>query len=164
MTRLSFAAHGTPRPKQSGRWVGGRMRPIAAVHAPLRRWSHAVASAALEAMAAYPEEAARLYRAPVRLSLSFFMPTPRAERWGKLHTHAPDVDNLRKAVTDVLVKVGLLEDDKRVCAEGGMPKRWAQRGGVLVELAALDSATMAEPESDELGAKVLCRPAWLTGH
>lgn len=65
---------------------------------------------------------------PVFMELEIGMPVKDKRKWGRFHTGRPDGDNILKAVKDVIVDSGVLEDDsqivacnlvKRYCAEPG---------------------------------------------
>jgi Holliday junction resolvase RusA-like endonuclease len=60
---------------------------------------------------------------PVKVWLTFWMPRPKShllrgmirEGAPEYHCSKPDIDNLAKAVLDVLTKQGFYEDDSQVC-------------------------------------------------
>lgn len=73
---------------------------------------------------------------PLELSLTFFMPRPKAHfrKNGELkpnapewHVSKPDRDNLDKTVMDTLKRIGMFKDDSQVCS-GRIIKQYAGLG------------------------------------
>lgn len=106
---LRIFAHGHPRPQPRPRFVGGR---VVSTLSPLTRaWRETVSSAVKFGMRRTPA-----WPAGCALELVFVMPTRDKKRHGRPHLNRPDVDNLAKAVMDVLEQRGALpRGDADVC-------------------------------------------------
>lgn len=138
---LIITTLGTPRPKQSGRWVNGRMVGIAQANAKLKHWTQRLRAAITEEWPGHSgdhdvraiELARMIHGCPLRLDATFYIPVKDRKKWGKPHTANPDEDNLRKAVKDVLEKAGVLQNDSRIV--GGETWKWyAKEGGCTLKL------------------------------
>ena len=87
------------------------------------------------------------FTGPLHLTLSFFMPRPKAHyrsngevkpmapRW---HESKPDADNLAKAVMDALTQLGIWIDDSQVVGLD-IRKTYSERPGCLVFLSPASS-------------------------
>lgn len=143
MTQIEFFAEGIPkgqpRPKAFAR------NGHAAVYDPgtAEGWKDCIRSAARRHRPAQP------LQGPIRMSMQFFMPRPKAHyRTGKhagvlredaphWHIAKPDLDNLQKAVLDALKDIGMFADDAQWCVSGAITKTYASdRHGVMVEIQA----------------------------
>lgn len=135
MNTLVITTLGTPRPKQSARFVNGRAVGITQANAKLKHWTKRLKLAARAQLQEYnPRDLmAAIYSGAVRLDATFYMPVKDPKRWGQPHTAKPDEDNLRKAVKDVLESAGVLSNDSRI--HGGETwKFYAQEGGCTLKL------------------------------
>lgn len=142
---MSVVLHvtGTPRPKQSVRWVDGRAISVAATRKLLKLWT-----ATLKAEARRSALDRQLDGA-IRVDIDFYFGTPKAERWGQPHTHKPDKDNLEKAVLDALKGI-VFTDDSRV-ASGSTAKWWAERAGAVIVVSEAQKRQL-DYDDDDLGA------------
>lgn len=126
---LTLFAAGHPRPQPRPRFVGGR---VVSTLSPLARaWRETVASAVKSGMRRTPA-----WPCGCALELVFVMPTRDKKRHGRSHLIRPDVDNLAKAVMDVLEERGALpRGDADVCVLT-VAKVWGPSGkaGVHVKL------------------------------
>lgn len=154
MTGLTFAVHGTPRPKTRPRFVKGKV--VTTTKPKEKLWRLAVQRAALAAVL-YRGDHVPVFRGPVRVSMIFVFEPPKSarDRIGKPHTDVPDKDNLEKLVLDAMKKAGVFRDDSQV-AQGPVEKWWGERAGVTV---------LAEPIADRpaqaLSAEAAAAPDWL---
>lgn len=148
---LALRVRGTPRPKQSVRWVAGRPVAVTDANRLARAWAAAVRNAALGARL---ERGAGLV-GPVLVSVEFMFPTSRADRWGLVHLVRPDADNLAKLLGDELARSGLIADDSAI-AWGRIVKLWSAPvdagASVLIQPGAVASARANKTP-----------PAWLAG-
>ena len=138
---ISFFAEGIPkgqpRPKAFSR--GGH----AAVYDPgtAEGWKDCIRSAARQYRPDKP------LQGPIRMSMEFFMPRPKAHfRTGKhagelrpdapkWHIAKPDLDNLQKAVLDALKDIGMFADDAQWCVSGPVAKTYCtSRNGVSISI------------------------------
>jgi Holliday junction resolvase RusA-like endonuclease len=149
---IEFVAYGHPQPKGSmtrmpnGKMVGGRTsraKDLAVRRAHAHRiaaWPLIVASAARAVwggptewdgpfdLAGWPG-APRL-RGPLNVCARFYLkrPASKARRQEVFHTSSPDLDKLLRHVCDVLVRAGVIWDDRYVVCFNGSEKRWAAPG------------------------------------
>ena len=119
MNALTFRAYGVPKGQPRIKaYVRGRH---AGVYTPdtANAWKMEVRDAALRAI---PNGSATI-TGPVAVALTFWMPRPKSHlrKDGTVkpsapegHTQKPDVDNLAKAVLDVLTDLRAWEDDAQV--------------------------------------------------
>lgn len=136
---------GVPRPLPRPRFVPGRRRPVSIVDPKARAWA-----AAVEAQARRAPRHGWL-AGPVRVRCSFYMPTGKAERWGRPHTARPDADNLAKMALDCLERAGALpKGDARVSSLEA-EKLWARAGGAVIELRPWQPKSGAETETAPRG-------------
>lgn len=147
---LLITTLGTPRPKQSARFVNGRAVGIAKANVKLRHWTKRLRDEARDAyVIACRDEASRdlilkIMTGAIRLDAIFYMPIKDQKKWGKPHTAKPDEDNLRKAVKDVLEAAGVLQNDSRIV--GGETWKWyAKEGGCTLKL----TPHGLEPDQDD---------------
>ena len=126
MSAFSVRVHGIPKPQGSKRHVGNGIM-VESAGRPLKDWREAVRSTAVDALDGRPPTAL-----PVRLSVTFLMPRPKAHfRTGRLADQLrddapwwcagrPDVDKLLRAVGDALKSAGLYRDDAQVVSMAGI--------------------------------------------
>ena len=154
---INFFAPGDPKGQPRARAVMRGKR--AGVYDPgtADAWKHAVADAWRAYVA--PENAPqfRPYETAVRVTLQFFMRRPKGHfrNFARMnpalsnspplkasaplrHTQKPDVDNLAKAVLDVLTRLGAWTDDCLV-ASLIVSRNWAQSSpGCSIEIIEID--------------------------
>jgi Holliday junction resolvase RusA-like endonuclease len=140
---------GTPRPKQSARFVKGRVVSVERTNKLLKLWKASVRSQALR----YSRSGGACIDGAVRADIDFYFATPKRERWGQPHTHVPDKDNLEKAVLDALKDTGVFTDDKMV-AGGAVFKWWSEAAGAVIVLKPFQSHVDDShvDDGDDLGA------------
>lgn len=138
MSEITFTVSGTPKPQPRPRAY--RRGASARVYNPdtADGWKMLVG---IEAEKHAPEEP---LSGPLSVSICFDMPRPKShygtgrnagkikvsapENW---HTQRPDVDNLAKAVLDVMTEAGIWYDDDQI-SELSLTKEWEREGGVSV--------------------------------
>lgn len=129
MTELvTLTVFGHPRPKPRHRPGKGHGKPVSVTSKKAKTWK-----ASVERVARQVDRIPDWMAGAVRVDTWFYLPTPKADRWGQLHLVRPDKDNLEKMVLDCLERSGLLPNDCRVAA-GEARKLWAQRGGCVIEI------------------------------
>ena len=106
--QFTFLVNGRPRPKQSARFVKGRVRSVVKTNPKLAHWDAAIKEAALSAMAeAKSSDRWQPHtREPLFLIMDFRLPIKDPSRQGYPHTNKPDADNLAKQVMDALENIG----------------------------------------------------------
>ncbi len=112
MTKSVFV-YGKPiaQPRHLFSCISGRARPYLPKNAPVRTWKSAIAATVIEC---------KLYNkmidCPVKLSAAFYLPLPKSGKIKELtpHNSKPDLDNLVKALMDVLTTSKVWTDDKLV--------------------------------------------------
>lgn len=142
---IAFRVVGTPRPQGSKRYVGhskaGRAILIESSDQRVRDWRGAVVEAANEAMAGRER-----ITAPVVLRVRFEFARPKSH-YGKrgllpsapaLHTQAPDLSKLVRALEDALTDAGVWRDDSQVVGYLGLEKAWAEKAGAIVSIQVID--------------------------
>lgn len=142
---ITLQIPGTPRPKQSARFVRGRVIPVEATNKLLKLWGVSIAQACRRALDAGAEPIA----GAVCIDVQFFFPTPKAERWGKPHTQRPDKDNLEKGLYDFMKKNKILSGDDCTIAGGEQVKMWAKDAGTVVTIRPFGSPRTLEPDQDD---------------
>lgn len=147
-TTLCVTVRGTPRPKQSARFVGGRAIAVTDAVARTRAWARQVRRAAEGALTTL-RAAGTEWRAEgaVEVTLGFAIGTDDPARWGTWHTIPPDTDNLAKLMLDELGKAGVFANDASV-ARSVTEKRWAPKAGagcIVVVRAGLAQARQEGP-------------------
>lgn len=155
---LAVWVAGTPRPKQSGRMVGGKGGPArfvthATANKPAKVWRERVEREAREAAGTVAGMAAgRQARGPILVRLRFVFPTRDRTRWGTAHTARPDADNLAKLALDALKAAGWFGDDAQA-ARLEVAKVWGPEHakGMGAELARLGAAAEGAPEAGQDG-------------
>ena len=140
-TAILLNIPGTPRPQPRPRLCRGRV--VSTADANARRWQDEVRKGARVAFDAHGAMAG-----PLVVSMMFAMPTKDKARHGLPHTFVPDVDNLAKLALDVVVKAGLIPDDRAVSTIV-VRKTWAEVAGMVMTIAADDRQVRvpAEPEA-----------------
>lgn len=144
MTRLEFFAKGIPkgqpRPRAFARRFGDKWTARVYDAKTAEGWKSCVAEAAKPHVPAVP------LSGPLRLTLEFFMPRPKAhlrkngERkpgapdW---HTGKPDCDNLAKAVMDAMSILGFWQDDAQVVVLETSKSYAAEASGCDITLTSL---------------------------
>lgn len=76
---------------------------------------------------------------PVVTSIDFILKRPKALKGNPPHISKPDGDKLERAVWDGLTMSGVIEDDSRIIAWGGL-KRYAEPGeqpGAIITVSSL---------------------------
>jgi Holliday junction resolvase RusA-like endonuclease len=178
---LSMWVPGTPRPKQSGRFVRGRFVTAATANRGLRLHRERLEREARRAVehaggtaeiVAATRKGGALGAAGLHVAARFVFRTADATRWGTPHTSRPDADNLCKMLLDALAAGGWFSgwrDDDAAAARVEPVKVWGQHAGTGVELRAIRD--MRRPGLSEApGEAPLCFacddgiPEWLRGH
>lgn len=133
---LEFFIDGEPKAQQRPRLFrqGNFMR----AYSPKTNWYMIVYYACL----GMKNKTKTVFKTPVSLHLSFFLPIPKSlsekkKKALKWHVNKPDVDNLAKAVMDAINNAGLWEDDKLV-AELKVDKQYGQRIGAKILIMELE--------------------------
>jgi len=134
--QFTFLVNGRPRPKQSARFVKGRVRSVVKTNPKLAHWDAAIKEAALSAMAeAKSSDRWQPHtREPLFLIMDFRLPIKDPSRQGYPHTNKPDADNLAKQVMDALENIGCLKGGDQFVARLEVTKTWCAYGdeGVTV--------------------------------
>lgn len=139
---------GVARPKQSARFMNGRVIPVEATNRLLKLWGMSVAQACRRALDAGAEP----IPGAVSIDVQFFFPTNKAERWGKPHTQRPDIDNLTKGLYDYLKKNKILAGDDCTIAGGENLKMWAKDAGTVLTIRPFGSPrTLEADQEDDIG-------------
>jgi Holliday junction resolvase RusA-like endonuclease len=120
---------GTPRPKQSARFVNGRAVGVTRAKRLQKLWSQKVEQACRE----IADRPAWL-RGPLCVDRVFWFATDRAERHGRPHTFKPDGDNLEKMMLDCMQSAGLIGNDSSFAGGSGPWKLWGPTAGALIVL------------------------------
>ncbi len=143
---------GQPRPKATSigkhaRVYTPRRTSTGKTH-PIVTWRGAIKEAALPCRPETP------LTGPVSVDIELRFKRPKSHygtgrNAGKLkdsapdwHTNRPDVDNLTKAILDVLTECGYWRDDSQVCT-GGIRKRYVKQGelaGATVTISQVDDS------------------------
>ena len=113
-----------------------------------RRWQDEVLKGARIAFDAHGAMAG-----PLSVFMTFAMPTKDKDRHGLPHAFVPDVDNLAKLALDVVVKSGLIPDDRAVSTMV-VRKTWAEVAGMVMTI------TPDQREANE-PAEPTPHPRWL---
>jgi len=142
---ITLKVTGTPRPKQSTRFVKGRALPIAAINKHLKVWTAAVKAECKRALGGGAEPLA----GPLCVEYRFYFGTDKAERWGLPHTHKPDADNLQKAAGDAIKAGGVLACDDSYIAGVDAQKIWAKDAGMVVTIRPWGTAAAMVPDQDD---------------
>ncbi len=99
---------------------------------PIHKWKAAIAQTLLEGYANK-----KIEEDPVKLKAKFKMPIPECRKKTAFentpHIIKPDIDNLLKAVMDVLTQTGVFKDDD-IVYEINVSKVYSTEPGVYVEL------------------------------
>lgn len=132
---------GAPRPLPRPRFVPGRRKPVSIADPRARAWARAIEAAARSV------PRAEWMTGPCRVSCWFYMPTAKAERWGRPHTARPDADNLAKMALDCLERAGALPLGDAKVASLEAEKRWARAGGAVIEVRPWRAESGAEKET-----------------
>ena len=146
---------GTPRPKQSARWVNGRPVSVAKTQKHLKAWTQRIVTACR----AHLRAGGQPLSGAIAIRTDCFFASKDSKRHGQPHTNVPDKDNLEKAILDALQRGGILANDSAV-AGGPLWKWWAAKAGAVIELRpfnsqAVERASVARDSDDDLGAKEL---------
>lgn len=155
---LTLTMAGHPRPQPRARHIGKRV--VSTANPKAKAFRTALEARAREAVVniggahALNQAWAGL---ALRVDSLWTFPTPRRERWGQLHTHRPDRDNLEKILLDVLVKAGALGGDDSRVAAGEPVKVWGDRGSVAVTVRPM----VNKPELAAAKAGEPPAPGWL---
>lgn len=153
MTRIVVSVDGLPRAQPRGRHVPagkGKFRVAAVTDKGIKLYIAQVEKACRAAVARIGAD--QVPTGVVRTELTVFMPTQRAERWGRLHGNKPDKDNLEKLWLDCAKRAGLLPKDDGRVADGRAVKVWAQTGGAVFWLEPAGEVYQ-EDDEDDLGAE-----------
>lgn len=144
---------GTPRPKQSMRWVAGRAVSVAAARSHLKAWTGRLKAEANR----WRRAGGQPLEGALRCDIDFYFATKKRERWGQPHTFTPDKDNIEKAVLDAIKGIAF-KDDARV-SSGLVSKWWAETAGAVIVLKILGSNPESlESGNDDLGAQQMDAP------
>jgi Holliday junction resolvase RusA-like endonuclease len=167
----SLYVPGTPRPKQSGRFVRGRFVSQATADRGIRIYRERIERMAREALDAQGGPAAVAERvkaaggtAGLWLRVRWVFATEQRNRWGELHTSRPDTDNLLKLLMDALSKAGWFHgwrSDDAAVAKPDVVKVWGQSAGAGFELRAFVPSTTTKREAPSCGDEAGEAPAWL---
>lgn len=155
-----LVVRGTPRPQPRPRFAGGHV--VSTVDPGVRAWQAWVRAAAMEAMAGGGGIPAGVQC--LQVDVEFYLGTPKADRWGRVHWVRPDRDNLDKLVLDELTRVGFLGGDDCRAGIGTIAKWWcppASEGCIVTvydagELRGPANGIDSRPESET-------PPGWLFG-
>jgi Holliday junction resolvase RusA-like endonuclease len=105
-----------------------RLGKFGNVYSPKTDWYNSCLTEAMKHKPKKPLER------PICLCLFFYMPKPKgikkSQRW---HIKRPDYDNLAKAVTDAIVKSGILKDDN-IIAKSYIEKIYYEPFGCKIEI------------------------------
>jgi Holliday junction resolvase RusA-like endonuclease len=159
---LIITMKGHPAALPRARHRPGRRRPVSLI-GYARLYAGALEAHARAAVARVGAGAVRraFEGRPLVVTILWQFPTTRRERWGRLHTHTPDKDNLEKLVLDVLARAGALGGDDSRVASGLSEKRWARGGSVAIRVEAADEALPFVALG--AAAALAAPPAWLAG-
>jgi crossover junction endodeoxyribonuclease RusA len=105
---IEITVYGTPAPQGSKRFVGvkGGHGIMIESSKSVKPWREAVKWAAIES--------GRRVDGPVRVTMVFTMPRPKAARKRSHHATTPDLSKLIRSTEDSLTDAGVWEDDSRV--------------------------------------------------
>jgi len=140
--------YGTPRAQPRGRHGKGR---VVSTTGPAKLWKQAVEASARALTAKDWEALDGMRGKPIAVDHMFWFPTRKVERYGTLHTHKPDRDNLDKLMLDALAprrkgqklsevinielgRNGVIPGDDCVIADGRITKGWSANPGVVTTI------------------------------
>lgn len=149
--QIQIIVRGTPRPKQSGRWVGRRMVSVVKTNKLLKAWTQGVINAAREC-----DVEPWLSAGALVIDTFYVFKVKDPKRWGQPHITTPDRDNLDKAVFDALTHSGLIPDDKR-CSKGTSEKMYGAEAGCRITIRPVGFVPLRESEADDI-------PEWMRTH
>jgi len=141
MTTIVLNVEGIPRPQPRPRLCRGRV--VSTADANARRWQDLVRRAGMVAF-----EAHGAVEGPLVVCLGFYMPTKDKTRHGQPHTQVPDADNLAKLALDVIVKTGLIPDDRAVSMLV-VRKTWSKAAGMCMTIAPDRRINLPAPAEDD---------------
>ena len=120
--------NGTPRPKQSARFVNGRVVSVERTNKLLKAWKAGIVAAGRQWLREGNEAFGPV---PLVVEVDFYFATKKRERWGQPHMPRPDSDNLQKAMYDALKDAGVIRDDAQI-TDPKPRKRWAETAGAVI--------------------------------
>ena len=91
------------------------------------------------------------YTGAIRVIIKWLFPVRGKHRNGEWYTNKPDVDNLCKAMYDIMTRLGYWKDDSRIASQV-TEKFWAECPGIYVKIEELTDAELKEI-SDEVEKK-----------
>lgn len=127
--QIVLHVHGTPRPKQSARFVDGRAVGVTRTKRLQKLWAQQVVQAC-----AVIADRPNWLNGPLCADRVFWFGTDKTERYGQPHTHRPDGDNLEKMMFDCMQSAGLIGNDSHVAGGSGPWKLWAPKPGAMIVL------------------------------
>jgi len=140
--QIQIVVKGTPRPKQSGRWVGRRMVSVVKTNKLLKAWTQGVINAAREC-----DVASWLSEGALVIDTFYVFKHSKPTMWGQPHMATPDCDNLDKAVFDALKASGLIDDDKRI-TKGTTEKMYGAEAGARITIRPVGFVALRESSDD----------------
>lgn len=78
------------------------------------------------------------YTGPIRVITKWLFPLKGKHRDGEWYTNKPDVDNVCKALYDVMTKLGYWKDDAHIASQVN-EKIWSKIPGIYIRIEALSN-------------------------
>ncbi len=133
MNSITFFAEGPPHPQPRHRWTsrGGRAIAYLPNDSPIHTWKKAIAE-----VIHHTGHAGKEIDSPVKIYATFLMPIPKYLKKLKVchpHTKKQDIDNLAKAVFDVLTDTGVIKDDSLI-VHADLKKHYSDIPGVQIQI------------------------------
>lgn len=151
---MSFVARGTPRPKQSVRFSGGRAFSVM-TKKPQAMWAAEVGFRALSAR--LDTKWTPCTGKALKVSLRFRFGASKHTSVGQQHTKRPDSDNLVKLVLDVLESNQIIVNDSQV-SQIEVEKVYARKGdeGLTCTISEIGARKQEQDVDEDIGV-----PEWM---